>query len=217
MTDLLQTAALAHDIRNILSPALLSAEMISSEKDDRLQRHTDRIFRAIDKTVALCQEAMSTSQDNQLSSSASLRTIVRDAIDLATPRTNQHVEVEAIVIGDDEVSINPNILCRMVFNLLRNAIDALPDEGGTVTVKAWTVDGSLKVSVIDNGPGIPGDILDRLFPSLFEDSEKKGRIGLGIPTTAAAAKHLKGQLILAATGQKGTHFRIEVPNSRQPK
>ncbi|MEM7663930.1 MAG: HAMP domain-containing sensor histidine kinase [Pseudomonadota bacterium] len=207
--------ALAHDIRNILTPALLSTEALAAIPLAGASRHTARIMRAIDKTVALCADTMEMAKagpNMMRMQSAKVRPVMHDAVELAVPYTNSSLELAVLHTGDKVIVTDRNALMRMVFNLVRNAATAIGDDHGEIRVETKAENGFLRIDVRDTGPGLPNHIVDRLFPSLANAFEKRvGRIGVGLPSTAKTAAELGGRLVLISTGRSGTHFRIGVP------
>ncbi|MEL7488242.1 MAG: HAMP domain-containing sensor histidine kinase [Pseudomonadota bacterium] len=213
MADDRDTAALAHDIRNILTPALLAVEALSAKSTALDSKHTDRIFMAIDKTVALCREAMTsarTQQDIRVQP-CRLTSIIREATSLAVPDASVNLIISQCFDGDDAVVLDRTRVLRMAFNLIRNAADALGGDFGHIDIEVKALNGELNIHIRDDGPGLPSDVLDRLFPNLLDETRYCGRIGLGLPTTAQAAAALGGQLILRSTSGHGTHFVIRLP------
>ena len=65
-------------------------------------------------------------------------------------------------------------------NLLDNAIDALPAQGGEITLRTRAADGFVRVCISDNGPGIPADVLPRIFEPFFSTKQAGEGSGLGL-------------------------------------
>lgn len=214
MTIPTDMASFAHDIKNILAPALLSAEHLAAIDPVRSKRYTDRIFKAIDKTVEICNSAMSAPDQSAatVSDGVSISEVLNDAVELAVLQRKPRLAISPRLIGDDFVCIDGNILCRMIFNLVRNASTAMKDQADAhISIAATARNGLLKIDIRDNGPGIPVHILDQLFPKLSTDVTRTGRIGLGLATTAQMAATLGGELLLRSTSSRGTAFTIVVP------
>ncbi|MEO0982122.1 MAG: HAMP domain-containing sensor histidine kinase [Pseudomonadota bacterium] len=213
MTNSEDTAALAHDIRNILTPALLSAERLASIDPKGGNQHTERIFRAIDKSVALCQAAMNTFQNRVMARPESflLSDIVSEAIQLAVPDPHIRLSLSANLSGEDELYIDGDAVCRMIFNLVRNAANAIGQADGFIHVEANAAYGLLTIDVADSGPGVPKRVLDRIFPKDGSAAPSSTFAGLGLPSTARTAAKLGGGLVLRETGSTGTRFTIELP------
>lgn len=95
-------------------------------------------------------------------------------------------------------------------NLLDNAIDAAP--GGRVRVKADREAGNVVVRVIDNGRGIPPDIVNRIFDPFFTTKEVGKGTGLGLDIARRIVQRHHGE-IEASSGSGETEFRVTLPAS----
>jgi signal transduction histidine kinase len=94
-------------------------------------------------------------------------------------------------------------------NLIENALDALP-EGGRVDVRASQEDGRIVVRVIDNGSGIPSQILDRIFDPFFTTKPVGQGTGLGLDIVRRLVQHNDGEIdVESAPGR--TEFRVSLP------
>ena len=95
-------------------------------------------------------------------------------------------------------------------NLIGNAMDAVPEESGRITVTVRNLPGHmLEILVADNGPGVPADVRDKIFDIFF--STKGGRgTGLGLACSAKIAREHGGGLELLDT-MEGACFRLTLP------
>jgi signal transduction histidine kinase len=99
---------------------------------------------------------------------------------------------------------------QIISNLLSNAFRWTPD-GGRVAVALMQVDGTIRVAVEDNGPGIPAEEQERIFrPFWSRDGEGTG-LGLAIAGELAAA--LGGQIELETAPGEGSRFELVLPVS----
>jgi len=106
---------------------------------------------------------------------------------------------------------DPDILKRVLINLLTNAVQSMP-QGGRLTVKAGLEDDSIYIGVEDTGVGIPKENMGKLFEPLFTTKAKGAGLGL------AACKRLieahEGSISVESEVGKGTTFTIKVPFRR---
>lgn len=102
-----------------------------------------------------------------------------------------------------------NKIKRVIFNLSRNAIDAMP-EGGRFLLSVEREGDELVFRAKDNGPGIPKEIADRLFES-FVTSGKKHGTGLGLAIVKKIAKEHGGSVSCKTQIGKGTSFEVRLP------
>lgn len=102
-----------------------------------------------------------------------------------------------------------NKIKRVIFNLSRNAIDAMP-EGGRFLLSVEREGDELVFRAKDNGPGIPKEIADRLFES-FVTSGKKHGTGLGLAIVKKIAREHGGSVSCKTQIGKGTSFEVRLP------
>ncbi len=110
-----------------------------------------------------------------------------------------------------EWETDPALLQQALLNLLRNAVEAIGDSrGGEVRVEVRRPDsGGVTVVVLDNGPGIPKEIRERLFRP-FHTTKSFGT-GLGLAITRSLARALGGDLTLTSAQPAGTEAALHFP------
>ncbi len=108
---------------------------------------------------------------------------------------------------------DPNRLAQVIGNLLSNAIKYSPD-GGTVQVKAEQVDSQVRISVRDEGLGIPNELQQRVFAKFFRgDADESGipGTGLGLTIARSVVEAHGGRMKFESTRGKGSIFWLELP------
>ena len=102
----------------------------------------------------------------------------------------------------------------MLDKLIENAMDFC-DPGGAIGVHLTRTAGCYELSVGNDGPSIPGNLLGRLFESLFESrqtSDGRPHFGLGLYIVQTLVKQLKGSIeIHDRDSQPGTLFEVKLP------
>ncbi|WP_104656470.1 sensor histidine kinase [Ralstonia insidiosa] len=103
---------------------------------------------------------------------------------------------------------------QILYNLIRNARDALaatPRHGtrGEIRVSGSCVGQRYRFSVVDNGPGVPADMLPRLFEPFF--TTRSGGLGLGLPLCDTLAQRLDGALTLQNLPSGGAEAVLTLP------
>ncbi len=97
---------------------------------------------------------------------------------------------------------------QIVYNLLKNAVDATPD-GGTITFRASGGDDGVLMEVNDEGPGIPEEQREQLFDPFF--TTRPNGTGLGLWVVYSLVESLRGAIRVESEGGKGTLFQIFIP------
>lgn len=102
-------------------------------------------------------------------------------------------------------------LQQVLLNIINNAIDAVEEGGriGIVTDRSGT--GKVKVSISDNGAGIPKEKMKYIFEPFYTTKEKGKGTGLGLSISYGIMKRLGGAIQVESEVGKGTTFTIEVP------
>jgi signal transduction histidine kinase len=102
-------------------------------------------------------------------------------------------------------------LQKVVSQLLRNALTAMPG-GGTLTVGLSAVEGdAVCVSVKDTGKGIPESLRDRIFDPFFTTKDEPGRVGLGLSLAHSIVEAHHGRIRLESAEGQGTTLTIILP------
>jgi signal transduction histidine kinase len=116
---------------------------------------------------------------------------------------------------DGEVTLDIDKIKRVLRNLLNNAIKFSP-EGGTIDVAVCRVASSVRVSVRDQGPGIPQDELEAVFDKFIQSSKTKtgaGGTGLGLAICQEIVAAHKGRIWAENRPEGGAVFLFEIPLS----
>jgi C4-dicarboxylate-specific signal transduction histidine kinase len=145
--------------------------------------------------------------------------LVEDALRVNTEALARHdVRVTREFAQDlPAVSVDKHKVLQILVNLIRNAKHACDDAGHgdkRLMVRVANGEGKLKISVIDNGVGIPAENLTRIFNHGF--TTRKNGHGFGLHSGALAAKELGGALLAHSDGPgHGATFTLELPVSRK--
>jgi len=125
------------------------------------------------------------------------------------------VHLEATLEASDaRAMVDADRFLQVMANLLSNAIKFSPEDE-KVHVRLERLEGNLRVSVEDHGPGIPESFRQRIFQKFAQadgsDSRRKGGTGLGLSITRALVERLGGALDFVSVEGEGTTFRVVLP------
>ena len=102
-------------------------------------------------------------------------------------------------------------LQQVILNIINNAIDAV-EEGGLIEVSSGSKDiNTVRVSIKDNGSGIPKDHLKHIFEPFYSTKEKGKGTGLGLSISYGIMQKLGGSIQVESEVGKGTTFTLEIP------
>ncbi|MEE8203390.1 MAG: HAMP domain-containing sensor histidine kinase [Alphaproteobacteria bacterium] len=201
-----------HDLRNILSTAVLVSDRLAHSDDPEVKRQTPALIRAIDRAVALCEDTLSFA-------SAGGPQLRRVPVDV--PALVDDVEAALTLPADGAISWHNEVakgfavtadrdqLFRVLLNLGRNAIDAMRGSGA-IHVGARREGALAVIEMTDSGPGLPPKAREHLFEP-FSGSARQGGTGLGLPIAREIMRAHGGEVSLAKSDEAGTVFRLELP------
>jgi PAS domain S-box-containing protein len=121
----------------------------------------------------------------------------------------------SIAMRSDLAAELPNIkadrvqLQQVFMNLMLNAIEAMRDQGGELTVKSQMQDGQLLFSVSDTGPGLPVGNVEQIFSAFF--TTKSQGSGMGLAISRSIVDSHGGRLWAAANDARGATFHFALP------
>ncbi|MCG8603873.1 PAS domain S-box protein [bacterium] len=210
-------AKVAHEIRNPLSSVSLNAELLEDEIQE-LGSHNDEaksllksMIQEIDRVTALTDEYLQFSrlpESNPMKGQFSdLLGDVREFIDSELAQKRIEFEFED-TNPTFSVRLDPTQFRRVLMNLIRNAIESMP-QGGKLRI--WTEkDGKMGIlNIQDNGTGIPKEKLEKIFEPFF--TTKDFGTGLGLAITQQIVREHGGRISCKSQIGRGTRFRIELP------
>jgi signal transduction histidine kinase len=141
-----------------------------------------------------------------------LTTTIPLARQFATRQRNVDIQMDA---RNQESSILCDIpsLKHALAELVANAINFSP-EGGQVEVSQWQAEGEIWISILDQGPGIPRELVDdvwRDFHQVNRDGQEQQGLGMGLPLSRRIIEVHGGALVLDSAESKGTQVTVSLP------
>ncbi len=148
-----------------------------------------------------------------------LRESVRTAEKLVRPRFEETGVSLRLDLPDEplEVETAPLRIEQILVNLLRNGADAAAaEESGEVRLRGDVAEDQVRITISDNGPGIPEDLRERIFDPFFSTKTSSGGMGLGLAISMRLAEDLGGGLSVRANAPKGALFELTMPGLSAP-
>lgn len=146
-------------------------------------------------------------------------TLLREMVALTNEKArNAGVSISVSIAQDlRPVVATPSVLQQIFLNLFNNAVDAMENSGGSLTVKA-TVDADapvpmVLVAVADSGTGIPPKVLKRIFDPFFTTKAAGKGTGLGLSICYGIVQGLGGHIRIDSVEGEGTTFFVSLPTA----
>ena len=200
----------AHDLRNPLQGINIATDFLSRENQDNLEKKK-RMLELIKVDVRYCDKIISDLLDYSREPKINpTKTGVRSIVEAAFSnlKVPENIHVNNLAIDDLKINVDFLMIQRVFENLIKNAIDAMPN-GGALTIKTEPIENNMCISIEDTGVGIPDDAMQKLFTPLYTTKAKGMGFGLAICKRIVEAN--KGIIDVKSVLGKGTKFLIELP------
>jgi signal transduction histidine kinase len=215
-------AGVAHEIRNplgaisnyvyILENWLHDIESGGFTVEDDIRHSLMAIRKLVERSEHVIRGLLDFSREksNELSL-LDFRDVLSQVM-LLVGKTAQKKKVEIATAGDPGIKIrsNSNALQHIIFNLLVNAIDALPT-GGRVSLSFGLVNSMLLLTVVDNGEGIKKEDLDKIYNPFYTTKAPDKGTGLGLYIVYNLVKQLGGGIAVESSPGLETRFTVTLP------
>jgi signal transduction histidine kinase/ActR/RegA family two-component response regulator len=214
-------AVLGHELRNPLAPALTALELMKARDPQAFQKERQILERQVAHMIRLVNDLLDVSRlargKVQLERQRfEIREAVDRAIDMASPLIVQRGHTFDVRVPDRGLAVDGDSarVVQVISNLLTNAAKYTPP-GGRIVLTAKTAAGQVVLTCEDSGPGIPEELVARLFdpfaqgPRTIDRSE--GGLGLGLTLARAFAEMHGGTIGYERLNERGSRFILKLP------
>jgi signal transduction histidine kinase len=207
----------AHEIKNPLTPMKLSVQhLLRSWKDNRenfdefLEKVTRTLIEQIDNLSFIASEFGNFAKmPKAYNEKIDIISIIKTTLNLFTNIENvdfvfEHESEKVMIFADKEQ------LSRVFINLIKNAIQSIPENRqGKIGISLVLNGEMVRVSITDNGKGIPEYLQNKLFTPSF--TTKSSGMGLGLSITKNIIESFNGHITFKTQVNHGTTFVFELP------
>jgi signal transduction histidine kinase len=214
-------SSVSHDLRHSLAAIMANAEFLCESGLNPGQREElyAEIRIAVSQMTDLIESLLEFSRTRE-----SLRPAygdVQSAVEQAIQTVRVHPEYQRIRIamscdGSTEGWFDFKKLERALLNLLLNACEVVPVDGGAIEIGLRRNGENLEVRIADNGPGIAEAVRDRLFEPFVSYGKENGT-GMGLTVVQKILQDHGGDVVVEQTSVAGTTFRLSIPMIPSPE
>ncbi len=207
---------LAHEVRNLLSSAVLSFGVLKSgsvgvngSTGAVLERSLTRLTSLVDRTLAEVRIEGGSVERERVELPRFL-----EEIEIAASLTANAKGINLAVVLPTEaglaVEVDPHVLSAIVVNLVQNAIKFTPD-GGHVQVSASAIGDRIHVDVADECGGLPPGAVETMFLPFAQHGKDRSGLGLGLLVARRGAEAHGGTITVRDVPGTGCVFTLELP------
>jgi PAS domain S-box-containing protein len=227
-------SGIAHDINNVLTPIMLSQELLREKlTDEESQRLLDTIERSTKRGANLMKQVQSFAKGAEGERNVlQVAQIVSEIREIANETFPRSIKIRTDIPKDLwTISGDSTQLHQVLMNLCVNARDAMSN-GGILSIYAENIlidedyahinteakiGPYIVITVSDTGTGIPTEIIDRIFEPFFTTKEHGKGTGLGLSTSVGIVKSHGGFITVYSEVGKGTAFKVYLPAITTPE
>ena len=210
----------AHEIKNPLTPMRLSVQSFERKFDPadpdakkKMGEYSNTLIQQID-TMSNIASAFSNFAEMpaQQNETLNIIKIVKLALDIFNEEYIHFIADEEEIIA----KLDRTQLIRVVTNLIKNAIQAVPEiESPRILVSVYSDGNKVSIAVADNGTGIADEFKERIFEPKF--TTKNSGMGLGLGMVKNIVETYKGSIEFTSQVGKGTVFTVKFPKETHLK
>jgi len=227
-------SGIAHDINNILTPILMSAQLLRSDDDDAARRELiSTIETAVKRGAEMIRQVLSFARGVEGRRIViDIGRLLDDLTTLTGDMLPKGITLEIDRATDLPTTVgDPTQLLQVLVNLVTNAKDAM-GASGLLRISATPLDitdqdalasgdaaaGSyVTISVEDDGHGMSADVIDRIFEPFYTTKLPSKGTGLGLSTSLAILRAHNGFIQVDSTQGRGTRFTVGMPIKAAPR
>jgi signal transduction histidine kinase len=221
--------AIAHDFTNFLQAILVFTDTAKFEisSDSPIRHHLDGIQKTVFRAKELINQIKVFSRQNLLAPKPiQLKTAVEKAVASVKSIVSGAIDLRLSIDSDARIMADEVPIIQVVSNLCMNAVNAMADTGGTLTIGLSTLEltqdmarrhpelrpgAYAKLTVADTGKGIPAEHLERIFEPFFTTRKREGGSGMGLAIIHGIVNGYDGVISVESKEGMGTVFEILWP------
>jgi len=200
-----------HDLRNPLTGIKNAAYYLKKNSgvcnEDKSKQMLEIIDKSVDHSDRIINDLLEYAREIRLElKEISPRSLLIDSLQMI--QVPKNVLIINNLCDEPKFKVDPDRIKRVFTNLIKNAIDAMPN-GGTLDVRSNASNGNLEIEFMDSGIGIGEDALPKIFSPLF--TTKAQGMGFGLTICKRYIEAHQGKISVKTSKDKGTTFTITLP------
>ncbi|MGB0671364.1 MAG: sensor histidine kinase [Rhodospirillales bacterium] len=215
------TAGLAHSANNLLQPILTLSRLMRDDLPEESEERDDlhRIVVSAEAAKALFDNVLSAGRGPaQMSNACDLTAVLESNRALISASVPSQVSFELLPpLGQEPiwVGLDPTMLLDMILALVTNADHAMTEASGRIIIRLRKSGGRMAgeaiLSVVDNGSGMPDEVIERATDPFFTTKPVGEGTGLGLAVVAGQVHKAGGRLLISSRLGQGTEIEIILP------
>ena len=204
-------AMVGHDLRNPLTSIAGATYYLKTKLEQKMDKTAKDMVELIEKDIKYSDKIISDllrySREIHLElTETTPKSITKHA--LTSIKVPKNIRISNLTDNKPKIKIDAQKMNRVLVNITKNAIDAMP-KGGKLTITSKKTNGKLEITFTDTGRGMQKDIFEKIWTPLFT-TKAKG-MGLGLPICKRIVEAHGGDISVESIVGKGTTFTVTIP------
>jgi signal transduction histidine kinase len=200
-----------HDLRNPLTGISNAVYYLKKNLGSNMNEKTKEMLEIIEKSIKHSNDIISDLLDYSREiwldlTENSPKSIIAES--LLFVKVPENIRVSDASQSEPRMMVDAEKMKRVCVNIIRNAIDAMPN-GGTLTITSKESDDKSEIVFADTGVGMSKEVLEKLWTPFL--TTKAQGMGLGLPICKRIVEAHGGKISVESMADKGTTFTISVP------
>ncbi|PKP20907.1 MAG: histidine kinase [Bacteroidetes bacterium HGW-Bacteroidetes-21] len=212
------SAGIAHEVNNPLGVITMYSNIILDElqAEDPHRKDVELIVEQANRCKNIVGGLLNFARKNKVKATETdIEAFLNHSMNSVIFPPNVSCTVKSL-LSDNMVMIDESQMMQCIANLVKNAVDAMPPQGGEIKILAAGNDKNFEIRIQDNGTGIAEENMDKLFTPFFTTKEIGKGTGLGLPLVYGIIKMHSGKIEVKSNnkpelGATGTEFIISLP------
>ena len=211
---------LAHEIKNPLSTLNIYIQLLQEELESMTGENSKRVYmktqvlqKEVQRLEQILNDFLRFARGQKLElKDHDMNEILDEVADFVTPEIKQKkiLILKSYDADLPQCRLDSNLIKQAILNIIINAEQAM-ENGGELMIRTSKDKKYIQIDITDTGPGIPKDIIGKIFQVYF--STKKTGTGLGLPTAKRIIEDHRGTISVQSEEGKGTNFSIKLPTN----
>jgi len=205
-------SGIAHEIRNPLAAIKWTVQLLNADREDEpSKKSVDLVLSELDRIDSIVSEFLMLAKPHHVTFlEKDLRSLLQLTVTLMNVQAHRHKVQISLDVADDvpKVRCDENQLKQVFINFIKNAIEAMPHGGELRIVVRRELEG-VQIRFIDQGEGIPEEILAKLGEPFYTTKDKG--TGLGLMVSHKIVQDHHGTLIIKSKVREGTEIEVVLP------
>lgn len=214
-----------HELRTPLTSIRALSEIVYDNPDmdeDQRQHYLEAVVREIERlshliTQVLSLERYESGRQKLNYAEVSFSQLIEEAREALLPlAAERHIRIQSELPEEEIRAVcDVDLIRQVIYNLVANAIKFSPEDSGLISIRLWQHEEQIRLSVQDNGPGIPVEMRELIFDKFFQATnqtlKKPIGTGLGLTICKRILEMHNGNIWVEGDEGSGARFVIAIP------